>query len=101
MENRHVPTCSSHNRVTKFSISPIPEARPQVLLKNRIGCYTAEVIIDIATISGKFTWNFVDMVQLISKLSSTPQISRSRFIIVFSACKDGFLKFGRQIFYIG
>jgi hypothetical protein len=32
------------------------------LLKNRIGCYTAEVIIDIATISGKFTWNFVDMV---------------------------------------
>jgi hypothetical protein len=62
MENRHVPTCSSHNRVTKFSISPIPEARPQVLLQNRIGCYTAEVIIDIATISGKFTWNFVDMV---------------------------------------
>jgi hypothetical protein len=40
-------------------------------------------------------------VQLISKLLSTPQISRSRFITVFSACKDGFLKFERHIFYIG
>jgi hypothetical protein len=39
-------------------------------------------------------------VQLISKLSSTPQKSRSRFITVFSACKDGFLKFERDIFYM-
>jgi hypothetical protein len=45
---------------TEFSISPIriPEPRPQVLLKNRAGCLTAKIIIDIATISEKFTWNF-------------------------------------------
>jgi hypothetical protein len=41
------------------------------------------------------------MVQLISKLSSTPQKSRSRFITVFSTCKDAFLKFESHIFYIG
>jgi hypothetical protein len=35
-------------------------------------------------------------VQLISKLSSTPQKSRSRFITVFSTCKDAFLKFERH-----
>jgi hypothetical protein len=40
---------------------------------------------------------FVD-VQLISKLSSTPQKSRSRFITVFSTCEDAFLKCGRHIF---
>jgi hypothetical protein len=40
-------------------------------------------------------------VQLISKLSSTPQKSRSRFITVFSTCKDAFLKFECHIFYIG
>jgi hypothetical protein len=40
-------------------------------------------------------------VQLISKLSSTPQKSRSRFITDFSTCKDAFLKFERHIFYIG
>jgi hypothetical protein len=34
--------------------APIPEAHPQVLLKNR----TAKIIIDIATISEKFTWKF-------------------------------------------
>jgi hypothetical protein len=39
--------------------------------------------------------------QLISKLSSTPQKSRSRFITVFSTCKDAFLKFESHIFYIG
>jgi hypothetical protein len=38
-------------------------------------------------------------VQLISKLSSTPQKSRSRFITDFSTCKDAFLKFERHIFY--
>jgi hypothetical protein len=37
-------------------------------------------------------------VQLISKLSSTPQKSRSRFITVFSRCKDAFLKCGHHIF---
>jgi hypothetical protein len=36
---------------------------------------------------------FFTAVQLISKLSSTPQKSRSRFITVFSTCKDAFLKF--------
>jgi hypothetical protein len=36
-------------------------------------------------------------VQLISKLSSTPQKSRSRFITVFSTCEDAFLKCGRHI----
>jgi hypothetical protein len=41
------------------------------------------------------------MVQLISKLSSTPQKSRSRFITVFFTCKDAFLKFECHIFYIG
>jgi hypothetical protein len=35
-------------------------------------------------------------VQLISKLSSTPKKSRSRFITVFSTCKDAFLKFERH-----
>jgi hypothetical protein len=40
-------------------------------------------------------------IQLISKLSSTPQKLRSRFITVFSTCKDAFLKFGCHIFYIG
>jgi hypothetical protein len=39
----------------KFSISPIPKARPQVLQKNRAGCWTAKIIIDIATITEKFT----------------------------------------------
>jgi hypothetical protein len=39
------------------------------------------------------------IVQLISKLSSTPQKSRSRFITDFSTCKDAFLKFERHIFY--
>jgi hypothetical protein len=42
----------------KFSISPIPEVRPQVLLKNRTGCWTAKIIINISTIREKFTWNF-------------------------------------------
>jgi hypothetical protein len=37
-------------------------------------------------------------VQLISKLSSTPQKSRSRFITVFSTCEDAFLKVGRHVF---
>jgi hypothetical protein len=37
----------THNQVIHFSISPIPKARPQVLLKNR----TAKIIVDIATIS--------------------------------------------------
>jgi hypothetical protein len=36
-----------------------------------------------------------------NKLSSTPQKSRSRFITVFSTCKDAFLKFESHIFYIG
>jgi hypothetical protein len=40
-------------------------------------------------------------VQLISKLSSTPQKSRNRFITTFSPCKHAFLKFQRHIFYIG
>jgi hypothetical protein len=40
-------------------------------------------------------------VQLISKLSSTPQKSKSRFITVFSTCKHAFLKFERHILYIG
>jgi hypothetical protein len=40
-------------------------------------------------------------VQLISKLSSTPQKSRSRFITDFSTCKDRFLKFERYFFLIG
>jgi hypothetical protein len=40
-------------------------------------------------------------VQYISKLLTTPQKSRSRFITVFSTCKDAFLKFERQFFYIG
>jgi hypothetical protein len=40
-------------------------------------------------------------VQLISKLSSTSQKSRSRFITDFSTCKDAFLKFERHIFYTG
>jgi hypothetical protein len=31
-------SASSYYRVIKFLISPIPEARPQVLLKNPIGC---------------------------------------------------------------
>jgi hypothetical protein len=43
----------------KFSISSIPEARPRVLLTNWTGCKTAKIIVDIATISEKFTWNFV------------------------------------------
>jgi hypothetical protein len=37
----------------KFSISLIPEARSQVLLKNGTGSLTAKIIIDIATISEK------------------------------------------------
>jgi hypothetical protein len=43
----------------------------------------------------------MEHIQLISKLSSTPQKSRSRFITVFSTCKHAFLKFERHIFYIG
>jgi hypothetical protein len=52
-------------------------------------------------LSKNYFHNEVDLlmkVQLISKLSSTPQKSRSRFITVFSTCKDAFLKFGRHIF---
>jgi hypothetical protein len=44
---------------------------------------------------------YVPKVQLISKLSSTPQKSRSRFITVFSPRKNAFLKFDRHIFYVG
>jgi hypothetical protein len=40
----------------------------------------------------------VVLVQLISKLSSTPQKSRSRFIRVSSRCEDAFLKCTRHIF---
>jgi hypothetical protein len=36
---------------------------------------------------------FEILVQLISKLSSTPQKSRNRFITTFSPCKHAFLKF--------
>jgi hypothetical protein len=40
----------------KFSISPIPEAHPKALIK-KIG-QVDNRIIDNATISEKFTWNF-------------------------------------------
>jgi hypothetical protein len=43
----------------------------------------------------------ISYIQLISKLSSTPQKSRSRFITVFSTIKGAFLKFECHIFYIG
>jgi hypothetical protein len=43
---------------------------------------------------------YKEYVQLISKLSSTPQKSRSRFVTIFFTCKDAFLKFERHIFYI-
>jgi hypothetical protein len=39
--------------ITIFVLFAIPEARPQVLLKNRTGCLTAKIIIDIATTSKK------------------------------------------------
>jgi hypothetical protein len=41
------------------------------------------------------------VVKLISKLSSTPQKSKSRFTTFFFTCKDAFLKFECHIFYIG
>jgi hypothetical protein len=43
---------------------------------------------------------YKEYVQLISKLSSTPQKSRSRFVTIFFTCEDAFLRFERHIFYI-
>jgi hypothetical protein len=37
-DNKSKFSASSNYRVIKFLISPIPETRPQVLLKNPIGC---------------------------------------------------------------
>jgi hypothetical protein len=76
-----------------------------------------EITVNVRKMLKKFYWTYLliwrsltvalntliilKYVQLISKLSSTPQKSRSRFITDFSTCKDAFLKFERQIFYIG
>jgi hypothetical protein len=57
------------------------------------------LFLEILILSDFYSEN--NNVQLISKLSSTPQKSRSRFITDFSTCKDAFLKFERHIFYIG
>jgi hypothetical protein len=84
IENRHVATVKvSPISKIKFPVAHITEyvlsfqlhqsqkfVLRYILLKNRSGCWTAKIIIDIATINEAFTWNFYVLYPGNAKLQS-------------------------------